>query len=118
MNPYICKYCNRKCRPVAPERYDVGNHWRCDYHGQVVVQWVTPTDPTNEWYTLILFCYYKDTKYAVKFYYNNINVNEKFRVERPKPRNMGVDIIASLDFHPDITPENVTRKLPTLILFS
>lgn len=124
MIPFVCTYCQRKCRQVTYEKHDSSStvpHWRCDYHGAVVVKFVPSISfQTDTWHMTILGFQHKETNYQLVFNYGNPNVHEKFRVEKVSyVRGQPNEPIVRLDFHPEnITPENAIQKLPTLILFS
>lgn len=131
-----CQFCQRACRKIAPGmalskngRQRGGNNaifWQCDYHGQVAVKYMAaqdrPESTTEEWLTTILVCLWKDTTYHVCFFYNNPEMDVKFRIDKvPMIASLylSAEAIVSLDFLPtDITPENVVNKLPTYLLFS
>lgn len=119
---FDCKFCNRKCRKVSPEKgdHDRAPYWRCDYHGSVVVKhyWINDVMLQPMLSYVALIAYYKEDRYAACLMYNYDHYPYKFRLDKVNPYPKTTQSIITLDFHPDITPENVTQKLPTLILFS
>jgi hypothetical protein len=60
---------------------------------------------------------HKENKYVAYFYYFN-PIPSAFRVDQVKPPPLTTHTVLTLDFHPDITPENIQKKLPILITFS
>ena len=56
---------------------------------------------------------YNDYTYSLYFY-----LNKSFEVVAFPIGKDSFDSVIKLDFHPDITPENVAEKLPIYILFS
>lgn len=122
-----CQYCNQPCRKVAPAKHDVQrqSYWQCDYHGGTVVKYLYGNELSHgvhgahEWQTTILVFHFKEATYHACFFYNNI-IPEKFRVDkvRNKPGQIGADSVFSLDFYPDITPENVQKKCAMYMVFS
>lgn len=118
--PVLCLYCKRMCRKVPGRKLDLMRHyWQCDYHGATVVKFAIPPMDSETWYNAILTVHFRDTIYDVVFLYDNPHSTSKFRIEKAPTDIARSEIIFSLDFHPpDITPENVQKKLPTYLLFS
>lgn len=117
MKEVKCQYCQRKCRPDTSQGI---KYWRCDYHGSTVVKYLVANEP-EIWHTTILQCRHRETTYHVSFFFDNPNYLYKFRIDKIKVHRYvsSAEPIVTLDFHPDnITPENVSNKLPTLLLFS
>lgn len=126
MNYFMCKFCNRPCRPCyedpkSASRSMYDKHWRCDYHGIAVKHIGVPPDELT---SLVLSVNYKDYQYDCMFNYDittpsgGLIATYPFRILKMNRAPKTVEVVVSLDFHPDITPENVVQKLPTLILFS
>ena len=119
MKEVICQFCKRKCRPDnAP---GPAGYWRCDYHGGVVVKYCFAVQPGQNWHNLTLSYKTDEAKYHAVFLYDNPNYTYKFRIDRVKKGWMGLvqeTAIFHLDFHPEITPENLPDKIKTYILFS
>jgi hypothetical protein len=113
-----CIYCKRKCRSFKPDpksSSDVTSYYRCDYHGAVTVKHYVGLDQNVTSHSLVAF--YKDTQYqAVFFHYDGSP--SKFRIDRINPYPRTTQTVMTLDFHPDITPENVQDKIKTYIMFS
>ena len=120
-----CKYCNRPCRKSAYDRFSFSHlpTFQCDYHGATVVRYIQEPSPT-EWYITFLVFYYKEQPYQATFYYNDPPYfgNQKFQVEKitlKKPGSQRVqEPVFTLDFHPEITPENVQKKLSMYMVFA
>lgn len=117
----ICPYCQRPMRLVQ-DKITSTRPWQCDFHGEVRV-WLDIGDFPKEqnWpYNITLVCLYKDSTYHAKFFHNYDVLQNlpKFRIDRVNRRPKTHEVVVTLDFHPDITPENISTKLPTLILFS
>lgn len=123
MNYFLCKFCNRPCRPCyedknSPSRSMYDKHWRCDYHGVAVKHIGYPPDELT---SVVLSVQHKGYQYDCMFNYHKDQSTlsyPPFRIMKMNPSPRTVEIVVTLDFHPDITPENVYNKLPTLILFS
>lgn len=121
MSHFLCKFCKRPCRPCYEDprsnsRSMYDKHWRCDYHGVAVKHIGHPPDELT---AVVLTLNYKDNHYDCMFNYGfGGNTSDCFRIMRMHPYPRTVEVIVSLDFYPDITPENIVQKLPTLILFS
>ena len=116
-----CQYCQRKCRKVAPQKFDNQRaYWQCDWHGGTIVKFLSEFDGGETgWTTTILVCKYKDFTFHACFFYNNPNIREKFRIDKlPNKPMSSTEAIFSLDFYPDVAPENIQKKFPTYILFS
>ena len=113
-----CQYCNQPCRKVAPGKFEQQRmpYFQCDYHGGTVVKYLAQ----DTWRTTILVFHLKEATYHACFFYDNPNLPEKFRVDKVKnkPGQIGADSVFSLDFHPDITPENVQKKCAMYMVFS
>lgn len=120
MNPVLCHFCQRKCRPFTESKNSHSpfrKSWRCDYHGSVVVKhiMITTADPPLL-STVILSVIHNDNTYDCSFFLGSIT--EKFRIDLNHRPPRTIETIVSLDFLPDITPENIAAKLPTYLLFS
>lgn len=113
-----CIYCQRKCRHFKPDRKtssDVTSYWRCDYHGSVTVKHYVGLDQTCTSHALMVI--YRETQYqAVFFHYEG--APSQFRIDKINPYPRTTQTIMTLDFHPDLTPENVQDKIKTYLLFS
>lgn len=113
-----CIYCKRKCRHFKPDRKhhsDVTSYWRCDFHGSVTVRHYVGLDNKLTSHSLVAF--YREVQYqAVFFHYEDPPM--KFRIDRINPYPRTTETVMTLDFHPDITPENVQDKIKTYIMFS
>lgn len=120
-----CQYCHRPVRKVSQART---TYWQCDYHGATVVKYLFAEDNgvvDQEWVTTIMVCLWKEQTYHVVFIHNTTDP-VKFRIDKvlnvpytkygsPKL----AEAVVSLNFLPvDITPENVSGKLSTYLLFS
>lgn len=115
MREVICQFCQRKCR------LEDKSHWRCDYHGGVVVKYYYPENLTDEWYTLTMVYRTDEAMYHAAFLYNNPLRDWKFKINKVKKGYRGLlseTEIFRLDFHPDITPENLPNKITKYIIFS
>lgn len=116
-----CQFCQRPCRKVATTVY------RCDYHGAIVVQYVLNAFRANldiDTYNTILVFQYHDATYNATFI-NDSNNAIKFRVDKvlfKKGRIAGGTtintLVFTLEFHPEITPDNVQKKMPLYMLMS
>lgn len=119
MKEVICQFCNRKCRL---DRGPAGmSFWRCDYHGGVVVKYFYPITDYETWHTLVMVYITDEATYHANFFYDNPNTTYKFRVDRVKKGWKGLleaTEIFTLDFYPDITPENLPNKITKYIIFS
>ncbi len=118
-----CIYCKRKCRNFKPDpktSSDVTSYWRCDYHGAVTVRHYVGFDNLNGERKITshsLVAFYKDTQYqAVFFHYDD--PPSKFRIDRINPYPRTTLTVMTLDFHPDLTPDNIQEKIKTYLLFS
>lgn len=122
-----CQFCQRLCRKVAPDKSQYGSinfrmgYWQCDYHGSTMVKF-TYGSPPAIWHTTILGFFYHDATYQAYFYYDNDNIdmNEKFVVYKMDAKQVNAvdNRVFSLDFYPDITPENIQKKCSLLMVFS
>ena len=116
-----CPYCQRPMRRVQDDVTRT-RPWQCDFHGAVRVWWDTGTflEMEKPPYNITLVILYKDSTYHAKFFhdYDVLENLPKFRIDKVNRRPKTHQVILTLDFHPEITPENIETKLPTLILFS
>jgi hypothetical protein len=114
-----CTYCGKLCRPVydidTKDYKDRSSH-QCDYHGAVRVREFWSFDGSIHIKTVLIILY-KDNRYQASIYYDNDPLAEKFRIDKYNSKLKTNEIIVTLDFHPDITPENIATKLPTYLLF-
>lgn len=110
-----CPCCNKLLRKVQDTTFTRQSYMQCDYHGSVRVWYQSVTDGA---YNIILVLLYRDTTYHATFIHNNPGLDHKFQITKPKRYPKTSELILTLDFHPDITPENIEKKLPTMILFS
>jgi len=120
MNPVECYFCKRKCRPFIEDKNSHApfrKSWRCDYHGAVVVKhlMITSTEP-HTLSRVILSVIHNDHTYDCSFFLGSLT--EKFRIDLNHRPPRTIETIVSLDFYPEITPENIAAKLPTYLLFS
>lgn len=107
-----CHFCNKLCRKHDAKYPVMTRHiWQCDYHGAVRV-----------WHTFIgdiksvtLVVIHKEQNYHATFVFNVDKPS--FYINHPTKQNP-VNVIFNLDFHPDITPENIADKLPTYLTFA
>ncbi len=60
-----------------------------------------------------------DIEYNLTFFHAISNRYEKdrFKISKYNPEQKSNNVILTLPFHPDITPENVAVKLPTYLTF-
>jgi hypothetical protein len=95
--------------------------YQCDYHGSVRVQFIAMAlgDVTSYTWTSLI-CRFKETNYRVNFYHGKLDpTHPKFSIAKiPFDNRKPSETIFTLDFHPDITPENVESKLPVYLTFS
>lgn len=115
-----CTYCGRLCRSmyeIDSKDYRDREFWQCDYHGAVRVREYWSHEGITHIKT-VLVVLYKDNRYQASIYYDNDPLAEKFRIDKINSKFKPNEIIVTLDFHPDITPENIAAKLPTYIIFS
>ena len=120
MKEVICKFCERKCRWDLGLMGNVG-YWRCDYHGGVVVKYNFSKDSNNPYYTIIMVYQTETMYYQANFFYDNPNFPYKFRLDNMKRGYLGkldAEEIFTLDFHPDITPDNLPNKITKYVIFS
>jgi hypothetical protein len=61
---------------------------------------------------------YKDKSYAALFHPENEFTLERWVEEITNPGDWEKNKIIALKFHPNITPQNFLRRLPTLLTFS
>jgi len=117
-----CHFCQRTCRKVVPNQkeFDRTPYWRCDYHGSTVVrQYYISVQAEPLCISHIgLITYYKDLQYGAYLFFDEAHFPHKFRIDKINPYPRTTQTVMTLDFHPDITPENVQQKLPTYIMFS
>jgi hypothetical protein len=112
-----CKFCQKPCRKIGSATH------QCDYHGGTVVKYVLNEFRVNydvDTYNTILVFSYNDKTYHASFLYDN-NTPVKFRVDRvllKRYRIAGIEPVFTLDFHPNITPDNVQKKMQTYIMMS
>jgi len=94
-------------------------YWQCDWHGAVRVRQTEMLTDSGA-FNVSLVVLYKDATYSATFFrnYDVLAGLPKFRIDKINRRPKTSEIILVLDFHPDITPENIAAKLPTYILFS
>lgn len=104
-----CKYCNIKCRPINENG---SNMWQCDYHGAVVVRYLYVAPDK---FTTCFIVPHKSDKYYMWFL--PFSDEYKFSINKYE-RYLSNKSIVSLEFIPDITPENAINKLITYIMFS
>jgi hypothetical protein len=119
MKEVICQFCQRKCRPDMIK--SGGAFWRCDYHGGVVVKYYYPLTTDETWSTLVMVYNTDEATYHANFFYDNPKITYKFRVDRVKKGWRGIlesTEIFTLDFHPEITPDNLPNKITKYIIFS
>lgn len=107
-----CHYCNRLCRKNNA-KYPIMTRyvWQCDYHGAVRVWHAF----IGEIKSITLVVMHKEQAFHVVFSFNGDK--KTFRIDRPTNSNP-VNTIFTLDFHPDINPDNIAEKLPTYLTFS
>lgn len=115
----ICAYCQRLCRKVTASFSGYFGTYQCDYHGAVRVQF-SYAGKDNEMLCVKLICNLKDSNYQATFFYGNTEASHpKFSVcKLPFDPKKTSELIFNLDFYPDITPDNIKDKLPTLLTFS
>lgn len=115
-----CYYCQKLCRRFTPDgkQVDYTTYWQCDYHGSVTIRHY-PKIPSHAdiLYSHSLVLYYKDSKYQAIFFHDDNSIY-KFRIDKLNPYPRTVQMVMTLDFHPDLTPENVQDKIKTYLLFS
>ena len=115
-----CTYCQAECRKIVTNDRPTGRMnspaYQCDYHGSVRVQFFEL--PNAYWASFI--CRYKETNYRVNFYGGDIDpTHPRFSIAKiPFDLKKPSETIFTLDFHPDITPDNVESKLPIYLTFS
>lgn len=119
-----CIYCHRPCRRVVyldfmPSGSSMnGTEYQCDYHGAIRVRHRPETRESDKIGINILLCKIKEDNYSSFFYYQP-DAPEKFVVYRvPKKKYQPLEKVFVLNFHPDITPENIEKKLPLYFIFS
>lgn len=116
-----CSYCQRPCRKIIASQNPFGTY-QCEYHGAVRVQFSDNPNTMNPdaHSCTILICLVKESNYQVTFFYGNHGPSHpKFSVSKlPFDPKKTSQLIFNLDFHPDITPDNIKDKLPTLLTFS
>lgn len=113
-----CIYCKRKCRRFKPDpktSSDITSYYRCDYHGAVTVRHYVGLD--NEITSHALVAFYRDEQYQAVFFHHD-SLSYKFRIDKINPYPRTIQTVMNLEFHPDLTPENVQDKIKTYIMFS
>jgi len=110
-----CKFCEHLCKDhVGPTGIP---YVYCDKHNEAIVKYMPAGDI---WLTTVIGFKYKDSYFHACFFDNNPNIKEKFRIDKIinayYPTQYAESII-SLDFQPDITPENVSEKLSKYLSF-
>jgi len=105
-----CNFCNKKCRSID---LNVGSSrsLQCDYHGAVVVYYLLNSN--EELISYIFKMSLNDKKYWMQFVPNGV---VKFKIditESGKTKN-----VISLEYMPNIKPEDAQKKLLTYITFS
>jgi len=94
-------------------------YWQCDWHGAVRVRQTELHNDQSPFNVLFVVLYKNDTYHATFFRnYNLLSNLPKFRIDKINRNSKLSQVIITLNFYPDITPENVASKLPTYILFS
>lgn len=114
-----CIYCKRKCRRFKPDYKQTSDptaYWRCDYHGAVAVRYYIGLDSQLTSHALVAF--YRDVQYQALFFHHDGLLPCKFRIDRINPYPQTMQTVMTLDFHPDLTPENIQDKIKTYIMFS
>lgn len=103
-------------RSFYDSQYTRTDSLQCDYHGAVRVRRM---DLNTGGYVISLVILNKEgEQYQMKFYYDIPFLTNIFQIHKMRRWPHASDVIMSLDFHPDLTPENAPKKLPTMILFS
>lgn len=105
-----CKYCDIKCRPINENG---SNMWQCDYHGAVRVRYLYLGEDR---FTMAYLILYNNKSYYMWFLPFNDNI--KFRIDKINPPPKTSETIMSLDFVPNIKPEEAASKLITYMMFS
>lgn len=111
MNCFFCKKSLTSDLFQSPKVIDAPITYICNSHPVKVCHRIQVlVDRTD----FVYFSYiYNDYTYSLYFY-----SNKSFEVVAfPKGKD-SLNSVMKLDFHPDITPENVAEKLPILIVFS
>lgn len=104
--------------------------WRCDYHGAIsVICYNIPEGITDEIYldniitntgpddqVIVLKYLHHDSTYCIQLYRSQIPELNKFHVLKIQSKNK-IEKLLELSFLPNITPENIKTKLPTILTF-
>lgn len=112
-----CTYCQRECRKTnTASTYT----WQCDYHGSVRIQFTPIKTSDAECLCITFICRYKETNYRVNFYHGVTDpTHPKFSISKiPFDPKKPSETVFTLDFIPEITPENVESKIPIYLMFS
>lgn len=123
MNNIQCHFCKRLCREVSTREgqfrtvtLGFNRAWQCDYHGVTRV-WHVPASNDPKILDVVLVTIHKEQLYLASFFYGYDHPT-KFRIDKLNRSPRTNETIISLEFYPEITPETIQQKLPTLILFS
>ncbi len=88
-------------------------YWQCDYHGAVMVRHYKMDDLN----LIGLVFPHNDQLYQATFVSDPSSPKPpSFYIQ--KLGNKVQDIVCSLDFHPDLNPDNILDKIKTYLVFS
>lgn len=121
----ICKFCDKDLGKVeissddeAPLTQGHASSFECSHCNTRYVY-----SRSGKLYGYTFWNYYNGRKFAAHFFmkiYPDIRADifGKFKDVAFKLTHDGIVEIFTLDFYPDITPNNFLKKLPTLLIFS
>lgn len=109
-----CPFCPKELRIAA--RYENHESCACDCGDCNTYFYIELPERKITSYGIHFF--YKDKKYSIYFRTREID-GPKFELSgTTSDSSKGIITILTLDFHPAITPHNVLKKLPTLLVWS
>lgn len=109
--PVVCDYCQQTCQESNYHQLSKGGRlrgWKCDRHTHTVEYIAVPD---AEHYAFTYSLWYRDKELSVEAY--KLPQDERWELHE------GEKVIFRLDYLPEgLTPDNIDRRLPTLLIFS
>lgn len=123
-----CKFCNELCFKIDLDQYTSSQEvWECSNHGNCVVQYYflvsyhkkDDCDGPNCCPKIVpefdrIYCIHKSNMYYVNLFHNP----KRLRLDKYIDHNKYNQPVLQLNFHPDVTPENIEAKVATWLTFS
>lgn len=114
---YNCIYCNTSCQKINEYKEltcTVCSYICCTCDARFIVNPVH-----NFLLETRLYCFIKNEKYCAQFTYDDLsdeNISGRFNLLK-MTENFIDKIVISLNYYPDVTPQNITSKINTFLTF-